>query len=264
LYEFDADTAVEKIADGRYRAEITDRWNTFAGPNGGYILAIAARALSDALPMPHPLTITGHFLRPPKPGPAEVRTELIKAGRRHATGAATLSSEGTDILTAVATYADLTTASGRTVLFNEPPALPDADSLPDPLGAIPPGIELPSIAKRIEVRVPELPGFLKGKPSGDPSAEMWVRFADGRPQDPLSLVFFVDGAAFPAVVEIGEFVSSTVELTVHVRALPAEGWLACRIRTRHVESGYAEEDFEIWDARGSLAAQSRQLILIQS
>jgi acyl-CoA thioesterase len=94
--------------------------------------------------------------------------------------------------------------------------------------------------------------------------DLWVRFSDGREQDPLSLVFMVDGASFPVIVELGEYMSSTVELTVHVRAMPAPGWLACRISTKHVEGGYAEEDFEVWDSAGVLVAQSRQLILIAS
>jgi acyl-CoA thioesterase len=150
---------------------------------------------------------------------------------------------------------------GRTLILNEPPQLPPADSLPDPITQLPPEW-LPSIAHRVEVRVEKLPGFLRGEPSGKPAAELWARFADGREQDPLSLVFLVDGASFPVLVEIGEFMSSTVELTVHVRAMPAPGWLACRISTRHVEGGYAEEDFEVWDGAGMLVAQSRQLILI--
>src|SRR5690348_78849 len=99
MYDFDADTEIKKVADGRFTTEITDRWNTFAGPNGGYILATASRALAETLSMPHPLTITGHFLRPSSPGPAEIRTTLIKKGRRHATGVATLTSGGKDILT---------------------------------------------------------------------------------------------------------------------------------------------------------------------
>ena len=63
-------------------------------------------------------------------------------------------------------------------------------------------------------------------------------------------------------MEIGEPGSSTVELTVHVRARPAPGWLACRVATRYVTSGYHEEDFEIWDSGGTLVAQSRQLALL--
>lgn len=263
MFEFDADTAVQRTGDDSFTAEITDRWNTLAGPNGGYVLAIAARALSEQLPMPHPLTITGHFLRPASPGPAEIRAQLIKSGKRHATGAATLSQNGKDVLTVVATFADLNAVKGKTLLLNEPPQLPPADSLPDPITQVPQEL-LPSIAHRLQVRVAELPGFLRGEPSGKPAADMWVRFTDGREQDPLSLAFIVDGAYFPVIVEIGEFMSSTVELTVHVRAMPAPGWLACRISTRHVEGGYAEEDFEIWDSAGVLVAQSRQLILIAS
>jgi acyl-CoA thioesterase len=174
---------------------------------------------------------------------------------------ATVSQGGKDVLTTVATFADLNATKGRTLVLNEPPTLPPADSLPDPITQVPPEW-LPSIANRVDVRVEKIPGFLRGEPSGKPATDLWVRFADGREQDPLSLVFLVDGASFPVIVEIGEFMSSTVELTVHVRAMPAPGWLACRISTRHVESGYAEEDFEVWDSVGALVAQSRQLVLI--
>jgi acyl-CoA thioesterase len=261
MFEFDTDTAVQRTGEDSFRAEITDRWNTLAGPNGGYVLAIAARALGERLPMPHPITITGHFLRPATAGPTEIRTALIKSGKRHATGTATVSQGGKDVLTTVATFADLNATKGRTLILNEPPELPPADSLPDPITQLPPEW-LPSIARRVDVRVEKMPGFLRGEPSGKPATDLWVRFADGREQDPLSLVFLVDGASFPVIAEIGEFMSSTVELTVHVRALPSPGWLACRISTRHVEGGYAEEDFEVWDSADTLVAQSRQLILI--
>ena len=74
-------------------------------------------------------------------------------------------------------------------------------------------------------------------------------FKDGRDADPLALAALVDSAA-PAVLDIGAPGSATIELTVHVRARPAPGWLACRNQTRHVIGGYHEEDFEIWDSAG--------------
>jgi acyl-CoA thioesterase len=77
----------------------------------------------------------------------------------------------------------------------------------------------------------------------------------------FALPLLVD-AAFPAVMEIGELGSSTLEMTVHVRGRPAPGWLACRVATRYVVDGYHEEDFEIWDAAGRIVAQSRQLALL--
>jgi acyl-CoA thioesterase len=76
----------------------------------------------------------------------------------------------------------------------------------------------------------------------------------------MSLPLIVD-AAPPAVLELG-IASTTVELTVHLRARPAPGWLACRISTKYVAGGYHEEDFEAWDSAGTLVAQSRQLALL--
>jgi hypothetical protein len=64
------------------------------------------------------------------------------------------------------------------------------------------------------------------------------------------------------LLDLGEVGSATVELTVHVRARPAPGWLACRSTTRFVAGGFHEEDFEIWDGTGVLVAQSRQLALL--
>jgi acyl-CoA thioesterase len=90
-----------------------------------------------------------------------------------------------------------------------------------------------------------------------------MRFADGRDADTLSLAPMLDGAP-PAVMELGEYASSTVELTAHIRARPAPGWLACRVMTRYMLGGYHEEDFELWDSTGTLVAQGRQLAILLS
>jgi hypothetical protein len=54
----------------------------------------------------------------------------------------------------------------------------------------------------------------------------------------------------------------TLELTVHVRAHPAPGWLRVRHQTRNLAGGMFEEDCEIWDSAGRLVCQSRQLALV--
>ena len=54
----------------------------------------------------------------------------------------------------------------------------------------------------------------------------------------------------------------TVELTAHIRANPAPGWLRCRFSTRFVTAGFLEEDGEVWDSTGRLVGQSRQLALV--
>ncbi len=142
-------------------------------------------------------------------------------------------------------------------LDGTPPALPPpAECVGVPVGSF----GLASIAERIEFRAAELPGWFLGRPSGRPASEFWMRFADGREADLLSLPLLVDSTA-PSVLELGAG-STTIQLTVHLRAHPAPGWLACRATTRFVSNGYHEEDFEVWDSAGTLVAQSRQLALI--
>jgi acyl-CoA thioesterase len=261
MSEFDADTGIEAVAASTFAATVSDRWNALHGPNGGYLLALCVQALRYELPLPDPLAVSAFFLRPTTPGPATIRTEVVRTGRRLATGEARLIQGDRELVRAVASFTDLGQLSGRTLTLTEPPKLPPPEQAVDVLA----GAAFPELTllDRYEYRMAARPGWMQGRPSGDPTMSFWIRFKDGRPPDPVALVAFVD-AAYPAVLEIGEAASSTVELSVHVRARPAPGWLACRVQTRHVIGGYHEEDFEIWDADGKLVAQSRQLALLAS
>jgi acyl-coenzyme A thioesterase PaaI-like protein len=259
-YAFDADSEVSAAGPGgEFTATLTDRWDGIGGAvNGGYMLAICVRALGLIVPFPDPVVISGFFLRPGTPGPAVVRTSLLRSGRTTAFGEANLSRDGREVVRATAAFADLGRDEGGPVFVNgTPPALPP----PSDCVGVPPGSPgRASIAERVEFRFAELPGWLHGKPSGRPGSQFWTRFADGRDADLAALPLLVDATA-PSVVELGA-TSTTVQLTVHLRARPAPGWLACRAVTRYVAGGYHEEDFEVWDSAGTLVAQSRQLAQI--
>lgn len=256
-HPFDDDTRVEAVSEGRYSAQITDRWGNLVGaPNGGYLLSVCLRALLADAPFPDPLVLSAFFLRPGAVGEAEIQTELVRSGRRLGTAEARLSQEGTERVRLVASFCDLSAANGRTHVLNAPPELPEPARAIDPLAETSiPGV---TIADRVEYRMAELPGWWQGKPTGNPSTEIWARFREPREPDLLSLPLLVDAAA-PVVLELGYAASSTLEMTVHLRGHPAPGFVACRIATRHLIDGYHEEDFEIWDSRGRLVAQSRQL-----
>jgi acyl-CoA thioesterase len=261
-HPFDTDTRVRATAPGEYAATISDRWDALGGtPNGGYLLAVCLRALGEDSPLPDPLVASATYLRPPVAGPAEVHTETVRAGRRVVTREARLMQDGGEAVRVVASFTDLANAAGRTTELGTPPRLAAPEQLTDLLG----GGSLPgvSITERLEYRAAEPPGWATGRPSGEPAIEFWMRFRDGRDADPIALAMLVDAAA-PAILELGETGSATVQLTVHLRAHPAPGWLACRATTRHVASGYHEEDFEIWDSSGVLVAQSRQLALLRT
>jgi acyl-coenzyme A thioesterase PaaI-like protein len=259
--EFDAATRLAGEGPS-FTAQITDRWSGMAGVNGGFMLALCTRALAAVLPFPDPFVVSGFFLRPGSSGPARVTTEVVRAGKTTAFGQASLWRDGKEVVRATAAFTDLSKAAERPgPLFTgaTPPALPP----PSECFAMAPGsIPGVSLTERLEYRTRKPPGWLTGQPSGNPVAEFWMRFRDGREPDLASLPLLVDAAA-PAVLEIGAL-STTVELTVHLRARPAPGWLACRALTRHVAGGYHEEDFEVWDSAGTLVAQSRQLALVLS
>ena len=124
---FDADTAVHADGEHVYRTALTDRWTALGGtPNGGYMLAPCLRALHADLTFPDPLVTSAHFLRPGAVGPAEVRTEVVRAGRRVATGEARLLQDGREIVRVLATFGDLAQAGGRTA---------DAERAPGPAAA---------------------------------------------------------------------------------------------------------------------------------
>jgi acyl-CoA thioesterase len=257
--EFDADTRLAGEGPS-FTTQITDRWSGLAGVNGGFMLALCTRALSQVLPFPDPIVVSAFYLRPGSSGLAQVTTEVVRTGKTTAFGQASLWRDGKEVVRATAAFTDLGKAAQRqvpTFTGATPPALPPpADCFGLPPGAMP-GV---SLTERLEYRAAEPPGWLTGQPSGNPVAEFWMRFRDGREPDLLSLPLLVDAAA-PAVLEVGAL-STTVELTVHLRARPGPGWLACRALTRHVAGGYHEEDFEIWDSAGTLVAQSRQLALV--
>jgi hypothetical protein len=104
-------------------------------------------------------------------------------------------------------------------------------------------------------------GFARNEPSGRSEFDLWMRFVEPRDPDVWAFPTMVDGAP-PAVMELGELASTTIELTLHVRQKPAPGWLAMHISTSHVIGGYHEEDIDVWDSTGVLVAQSRQLALL--
>lgn len=256
-YDFDAETALAPAGDGSFTADITDRWSGLASVNGGFLLATCVKALATMMPFPDPVTVSGLYLRPGNAGRSVITTEVIRSGRTTAFGEAHMAQGGKEILRVTAAFSDLSAVT-PTYTGIAPPDLPDPE---DCLRLS--GLSAISMAKRFEFRAPSVPGWATRSPSGVPHAEFWVRFADGRPADTLTLPFIVD-ACPPAVLELGARGSTTIELTVHVRARPAPGWLACRVYTRFVSGGYHEEDFEAWDSTGVLVAQSRQLALVRS
>ena len=264
---FASDTAVRTEADGRFAAVISDGWDVGGNANGGYLLAIAGRAMREASGRPDPVTLTAHYLLPGRPGAAAVHTEVVKRGRLFTTVTGALAADGKRVLQAIGTFGTVTgpddaPGSGAVERVDAaPPALPR----PEDCVAVVPGDSFPPpFMGQVDLRLhPEDAGYSEGAPSGEPRVRGWFRLRDGEALDTLGLLMAVDAfppTAFNARLPVAW--TPTVELTAHVRARPAPGWLRCVFTTRFVTGGFLEEDGEVWDATGRLVAQSRQLALV--
>ncbi|GGT65465.1 hypothetical protein GCM10014713_67950 [Streptomyces purpureus] len=264
--EFDRDTAVTLREPGVYDAELSAGWTIIHAVNGGYLLALLGRALGDALPHPDPFTVSAHYLTPSAPGPAVIRTDVVRTGRTLSTGQASLfqyEEDGTEVerIRVLASYGDLDALPDDVRTTALPPAIPPREHCLGPSDGPAPQIPGSSaITDRLDIKLdPATVGWAVGAPSGKGEMRGWFGLADGRDADPLSLLLTVD-ALPPTSFELGlKGWTPTVELTTHIRCRPAPGPLRVSITTRNLAGGFLEEDAEVWDSADRLVAQSRQL-----
>lgn len=259
-------TAVADAGEGRFTAEAGEETVIPGGlVNGGILLAVAARALASATGRPHPVTITGHYLRAVRPGPLTVDTEVLRPGRHAYARALVRVADGSPVLAVTGTFTDLNDAVGPTLgLGDHPPLLDRAATTPWPPADGGGDVDAPSVFNLFRHRVdPAGFGWALGEPGGQAVVESWAEPAVGD-WDPLDLLVLVDVYPPPVFntgkVEVGWV--PTLELTVQVRGLPrgAEP-VTCRFWTSSVTDGYLEEDALVRDATGRLLAVSRQLAL---
>jgi acyl-CoA thioesterase len=261
--EFDRATESTPIGDGTFAGEIEDGWDINGNANGGYLLALAVRAMRDAAGRSDPISVTAHYLAPGRPGPVTIETATVKSGRQLATMTGSMRSGEREILRVLGAFGDVAAMSGGYAhVVGSPPDLPPRDQCV--VRSAQPGIVNIGLMRRLRVHLhPDHARRDDGSVSGRPVMEGWFDFADGRPIDTLALMLAVD--AFPPPVfniDLPVGWVPTVELTAHVRAVPAPGPLRCRFHTEFVQNGFLQEDGEVWDSSGMLVAQSRQLALV--
>ncbi|MEL6891057.1 MAG: thioesterase family protein [Actinomycetota bacterium] len=259
--EFERATAVERRGETNvWSAEIHDGWDIFGNANGGYLLALAARAMGDAVGRP-PVTITCQYLRPGTPGPCTIEVDVVRAGRRFATVSATLvGSSGDRVVTLLGTFGDQDPGGPSLDTFFEPFELPTYDECV----ARPATAETPAMMAKLDARFhPADVGYGDGRPSGRPEMRGWFAFADGGPIDAYGLLLAADAFAPPIFnTDLPVAWVPTVELTVHVRAVPEPGPLRGRFRSILVQDGLLDEEGVLLDITGRIVAQARQLALV--
>lgn len=258
--EFETATAVHRAEAGGLVAELDPGWDVGGGIlNGGYLLAVIARAAALDSPHPHPVAVSASYLRATGPGPATLTVTPGPSGRTLAHAAVVLGGDGGPSLSAQVTTATL---GDDVPVYSRP--MPDVPPVEECLSAVARDDTHPvpdvGIRHRVETRLdPATAGWAVGRPSGEPVMRAWVRLMDGAAPDPFALLLFADVLP-PTSWSIGLMGwAPTVQLQVLVRALPAPGWCLVEASASEVAGGWLDEDYRIWDSTGRLVAQSRQL-----
>jgi len=264
---FDRDTAVVRVAPGRYQGRMDRGWWIINGPNGGYIAAIVLRAMLDEVadPARAPRSLTLHYLKPPTEGDVSVEVTIERAGRTLSTVSARLFQEKRLMVIALGAFATSRASfefSDRQAPRLAPPE--DCEPMQKRFGV---NIEL---RNRYDTRI----GIGDELGSGSTRALLggWIRCEEPRVVDALAVTAFTD--AFPPAVftraggRAGLGPVPTIDLDIHFRsslplasADPSDYCIAV-FSSAAAREGFVEEDGEIWSASGVLLAQSRQLALL--
>ena len=246
--------ALEPKGSGHFRAEISDAWNSGSQPNGGYLAAIALNAMLASSPFPDAVASSAFYLSAASVGQADIQVKELRVGRTTASYEASIM-QGKLKTRVTATFADLAGSSHEIEYRGElSPSLPptaECVKFPHSLGS---GVPL-RISEHIEM-------YIKPNTDAENSQMLqtaWWRFTDGTEPDGLSAVLAVD-SFIPVVFALGVGTwCPTLELSTHLRARPAPGWLRVKRRTRLLSQGFFEEDASVWDSNDILVMQSRQL-----
>jgi acyl-CoA thioesterase len=151
MADFAADTALEG-GDGHYRVTLSRGWEAW-GPLGGYVAAIALRAMGAESPSMRPASISCQFLASAAFARADVEVTTLRTGKRSRALHVRLLQEGRPVHT----------ATGWVVDADMPGLEHDHAAMPD----VPPVSQLRSyaeIADHFEEWYPVWHGAIDGRP----------------------------------------------------------------------------------------------------
>ena len=293
-----ADGVYDAHPDQRF-ALVAPGGTTPPAVNGGVLIATVLRAVLDCSPLPHPVATSAHFLRVAKLAPAQIHVTWLKTGRTAATARATLVQDGEPVLETTVTTGTVQVAAagngraggersgtgsacggagggpadggpadggpadgGGLTWTDAPPVLPPIEQcveLGPWRGTVAPDGTAGYAAQIRMLFDPAVIGWADHEPNGLPEMRGYFQLREERPPDAYLLALAVD-ALPPVIFGIARAGwSPTVELTWHMRAVPAPGLLRLAARSRHVSGGWFDEESEVWDSANRLVAQSRQI-----
>lgn len=257
MHLLEKDTAGRPLAESSgYSVSISDNWSVNGLPNGGYMMAVLAKAMLQESAKPKMAILTASFIARSAPGDARVLLERIAASSQFERFEARLLQSGSEKIRALGTFID---EEKDCTVDRYESAAPEVAARPQCI-PIPQMPNFP-LYDQMDVQLdPDCAGWMNNRLADRSEFRGWIRFRDERSYDERALLVVAD--AFPPPVYASQSLAAwvpTIELSVNIRKPPGSEWLKCVFRTRFITCGLLEEDGEIWDETGKLIALSRQI-----
>jgi acyl-CoA thioesterase len=274
MADLGTDTTVTAGPD-RYGCVLSTEWNAW-GPQGGYLTAVALRAVGEAHaahgPGWRPASVSCHFLRPASFGPGELRTTLLRATRAATVTRVSLHQAGGDAVLEATVRAVAGDLPGPARRWSARPEAPPPEELTgmDELAAAE-GAPLAPIWRVVELRPIGWAGLL-GRAAAEPRVLSWYRLrpraeVDGPWLDAGRAAVLLDLLHFPAVT-VGfdsselTFTAPSLDLDIAFhRPAPTEPWLLGEGRGTAAGGGLLAAVGRLWSHSGELLATGSQQML---
>lgn len=272
-------TPVAAMNDGgqRFRATISRQWIVATVPQGGFVTALAARAMATVVDDPAQAlrSVTSVFAGPVVDGPVEIDVRVLRRGRTLTQCLATITNPGSAAgLSVIAVFG--ARRAGFDVVERIMPTVPgpmESWGWRDPVPA--------DVDFAYDQEPPPFwSTIVEGRPSlarrpwepvrpGPAESFDWYRFdqppilPDGT-IDPAAIIVLADsmpGALDPVVDDIAWFAPSA-DLTVHVFGTLRSEWTLAHARIVRATEGYASAVVELWDSSTKeLVAHATQVMI---
>ena len=261
---FQIASAVERVRDQVFRAQVPDGWQQGRGAFGGLVLGLLTRAMVavEAEPARRLRTLIGDICGPVMPGEAEISVEVLRRGAHLSNLDARLTQAG-----AVLARASATLGSARNV--QSAPRSP-APPLPMEWAALPPLPIAPPLgpvfAQHYEYRSP---GPFPFSGSTEARIEAFIREKQAAgPLDAAGVIALLD-SVWPTLYSVETqpramaTISFTAELYCDPASLSGAEPLRYRAQLAALHDGFMTEFRELWRGDQLLALNQQTMALLR-
>ncbi len=256
VHALDQDLVMAQSKPGCFEFHLSDHWSIHKRPNGGYLMAVMAKAMETRAVKSATPIITANYIHAPSAGEASIKVDVISESNSFSRLMARLFQKGKECVRALGT-------------FSSPAAEPVLESYaqgPPPMAGFNESIQVPvmpdnKLFDHIDLRLdPACTGWVAGSVSDRSEFKGWITFKEKRTIDMPAVLLFADTYPPPVFSQFGPSAwVPTIELSVNIRALPKTRRLQGKFQSRYISAGLVEEDGELWDEEGGLVAISRQV-----